>query len=669
MTGCVGPARALLFRFDHLSNPTDFANPMPHDNSAHPSHAGARDAIAGRTFFAEGGQTGRELAAFDWTTHPLGHPQDWDPLLLAMVNSLLSSVEAEYLLWGDERWFFSNDAYRPVLGPRVADAIGRTLPALWPDAWPAVKDMVDRGFSGVPTSVKDYHIRMARHGVPEDTWWTFSYSPVRDAAGRVRGLRCLTLEQTEAVATAARLQESEAWWQALFTKLQEALLVGELVRGPDGRAFDVRMIEYNPSWRRLGGFDDKVAPGATVREVLGDIDHYWIDLAVEVVDTQAPVSFTRQVGREGGWYDGVAQPLAGDQFVLVLSNVSDRVRAEQLRAELEQRRRLAVEIGDVGLWDIDLRTETVDWDRKVRALFGAAEGRVPVLRDMVGAIHPDDRAEFERRFAGACTGTDVFDMKFRVFGLDDRIERWASMKGVTLREDDAPTSFVGAMRDITRRVRNEQRRATLNHELAHRLKNTLSVVSAIVSQTLRDADDIETGRQSTLDRIRALSSAHDVVMTGQSNAAAIRSIIEGAAAVHGQGRRIVIDGPDVTIGSRSALSLSLIVHELATNAGKYGALSVPDGRVHLTWSVRDGEGAAGPVLAMDWVESGGPTVVAPEHTGFGTQLLEMGLADAGAGWVRIVYDPDGVKCHLTAPLADVMNNDDGMPEADDTPLG
>ena len=355
--------------------------------------------------------------------------------------------------------------------------------------------------------------------------------------------------------------------------------------------------------------------------------------------------------------------------MLVLSNVSDRVGAEQLRAELEQRRRLAVEIGDVGLWDIDLRTETVDWDRKVRALFGAAEERVPVLRDMVGAIHPDDRAEFERRFAGACTGTDVFDMKFRVFGLDDRIERWASMKGVTLREDDAPTSFVGAMRDITRRVRNEQRRATLNHELAHRLKNTLSVVSAIVSQTLRDADDIETGRQSTLDRIRALSSAHDVVMTGQSNAAAIRSIIEGAAAVHGQGRRIVIDGPDVTIGSRSALSLSLIVHELATNAGKYGALSVPDGRVHLTWSVRDGEGAAGPVLAMDWVESGGPTVVAPEHTGFGTQLLEMGLADAGAGWVRIVYDPDGVKCHLTAPLADVMNNDDGMPEADDTPLG
>ena len=91
--------------------------------------------------------------------------------------------------------------------------------------------------------------------------------------------------------------------------------------------------------------------------------------------------------------------------------------------------------------------------------------------------------------------------------------------------------------------------------------------------------------------------------------------------------------------------------------------------MHLTWSVRDGEGAAGPVLAMDWVESGGPTVVAPEHTGFGTQLLEMGLADAGAGWVRIVYDPDGVKCHLTAPLADVMNNDDGMPEADDTPLG
>ncbi len=653
------------------------------------------DVFPGQQPFAEGGLTGREMAAYNWADHPLGLPQHWDPLLFAMVNTLLGSAESSYLVWGEEMWFFSNDAYRPVLGPRVADAVGTTLPMLWADAWPAVRSMAGRAMAGEASSVSDYHIRMARYGVPEDTWWTFSYSPVRDARGRVAGFLCITNETTGAVTTAARLRSSEAQWQALFDALQEGLLVGELIRGEDGRIDDFRLEEFNPAWQRLSGIEDRSVKGRTVREVFGQVDSYWIDMATQVVERQAAQSFVRQFGATGRSYDGVAQPLGGDRFVLVFSDVTDRVRSEQERSDIEQRRRLAVEIGDVGLWDIDLSTGTLDWDRNTCLLFGSSESSRPKLSDMIAAIHPGDRPEFERRFAAACDGGEVFEMKFRVIGLDDGIERRASMKGVSLREGEgngegaggghsagllvglhrdlsgglhrggAPVRFVGAVRDITRRVRNEHRRATLNNELAHRMKNTLAVVSAIVSQTLRDAPDVESGRLATIARIRALSAANDVVMTGHRNAATIRSIVEGAAAVHDQGRRIMFDGPDLTIGARSALSLSLIVHELATNAGKYGALSVPEGRVKLAWSVEQDGGSGAPMLSFHWAESGGPPVRRPKSRGFGTELLEMGLADSGAGRVRIDYAVTGVQCHLTAPLAEVTNDGDALPLPDE----
>ena len=104
-----------------------------------------------------------------------------------------------------------------------------------------------------------------------------------------------------------------------------------------------------------------------------------------------------------------------------------------------------------------------------------------------------------------------------------------------------------------------------------------------------------------------------------------------------------------------------IVHELATNAGKYGALSVPEGRVKLAWSVEQDGGSGAPMLSFHWAESGGPPVRRPKSRGFGTELLEMGLADSGAGRVRIDYAVTGVQCHLTAPLAEVTNDGDALP--------
>ena len=170
-----------------------------------------------------------------------------------------------------------------------------------------------------------------------------------------------------------------------------------------------------------------------------------------------------------------------------------------------------------------------------------------------------------------------------------------------------------------------------------------------MSQQLRDDPDVESGRLATIARIRALSAANDVVMTGHRNAATIRSIVEGAAAVHDQGRRIMFDGPDLTIGARSALSLSLIVHELATNAIKYGALSNETGTIELTWKVL-GSGAEAE-LWMQWAERGGPPVVRPERRGFGSRLICTATSRSLRGRAELEFPVSGVVWTLLAPLA------------------
>ena len=157
-----------------------------------------------------GGEIGAMIRARDWTGSPVGALETWSEALRVALALVLASPESMYLVWGPALTFFFNDAYRPILGPRLPSALGASLPELWPDAWEAVRPSVEKGFSGEASRFEDMPIAMARHGAPEDTWWTFSYSPVRDGTGRVVGLLCITNETTDRVRATATLCASEA---------------------------------------------------------------------------------------------------------------------------------------------------------------------------------------------------------------------------------------------------------------------------------------------------------------------------------------------------------------------------------------------------------------------------------------------------------------------------
>ena len=204
---------------------------------------------------------------------------------------------------------------------------------------------------------------------------------------------------------------------------------------------------------------------------------------------------------------------------------------------------------------------------------------------------------------------------------------------------------------LTRIEADEQQRI-LNRELSHRLKNTLAVVQAIVSQTLRNVTDVEAAKEALAARLIALGKAHDILLSGEGESADFEAVLASALAIHDdrQPDRFRISGPPIELGAKAALSLALMLHELATNAAKYGALSVPDGRVAVTWDVTAPMGGE-PMVRMTWRESGGPTVAIPTRKGFGSRLIERGLVGAVGGTVGLDYDPAGVVCRVTAPLA------------------
>jgi PAS domain S-box-containing protein len=202
-------------------------------------------------------------------------------------------------------------------------------------------------------------------------------------------------------------------------------------------------------------------------------------------------------------------------------------------------------------------------------------------------------------------------------------------------------------RDVTRQKRAEEQRDLLIKELEHRVKNTLSIVQSIAAQSFR-ASDLDPSLQRAFEaRLVALGNVHGVLTRQSWDSADLHEVVWAALRPHRapDRERFVVEGPALRLGPKCAIALSMAVHELCTNAIKYGALSAETGHVAVGWSVEDGR------LRWHWRERGGPAVTTPERKGFGSRMIERALAMQLSGKVAIDYQPAGVVCTIEAPLA------------------
>ena len=223
---------------------------------------------------------------------------------------------------------------------------------------------------------------------------------------------------------------------------------------------------------------------------------------------------------------------------------------------------------------------------------------------------------------------------------------WDVQVSPIIASDGKPEAILSVSRDITQMHAGEERYRLLAAELNHRIKNLLAMVSGIVNQSLRGQDEpLDMVKRRLSDRLQALAAAQDVLMMASRHGADLRQLVEVVLAPHRSGERLAIDGPSVTLSSKCALAMALALHELGTNAVKYGALSQDGGHVDVSWRDEGGE------FHFRWQERGGPPVTAPQRRGFGSQMIEKVLGSYLGGAAQLDFAPEGVALSLDAPTA------------------
>jgi two-component sensor histidine kinase len=443
----------------------------------------------------------------------------------------------------------------------------------------------------------------------------------------------------------------------------DALPVGVYACDVDGRILRVnrRAIELwgrapklrDPTQKFCGSFrvesleGDFIPPGETpmARAVLAGESFESVETVVQNPDGK------RWVARVN------VAPLRDDDGSVVgaINCFQDVTREHEMRLAFERQQRtfdLAMLASEMGTWRYIMADNICTYDENAQRLYGLTEARFLHDKDSVEAkFHPDDVNLMWARVAKAIdpAGDGRYDVEYRVKQLDGSW-RWLSAWGLVEFEGQGaerkPVAIAGASRDLSERKQTEELQRLLGNELNHRVKNTLATVQSIVNQTLRGATDIEPARMAVNARIVSLARAHDLLIERSWSGANVADLVARAAAPFATGQ-INLHGPSIDVSPSQALALSLALHELATNAAKYGALSRPEGRVELSWMTQDGR------LNLSWCESGGPPVVAPTRRGFGSRLIEHALCRELDGQTRLEFAPDGVRCLITVLLAEV----------------
>ncbi len=336
------------------------------------------------------------------------------------------------------------------------------------------------------------------------------------------------------------------------------------------------------------------------------------------------------------------------RYVGTLQDVTEQWEAAEALRESEARLRLAVEAGRMAVWEYDVATDSVTGSPELNRVLGFPEDAKPSTEEMRARYWPGEHERVQAiGQAALARGERFFEAEYRYVWPDSSVRWLLTRAEVRFGADGAPGKVIGVVLDVTERKEAEERQALLMREVDHRAKNALTVVQAAVRLTR--APDLDSYRLAIEGRVSALARAQTLLAGDRWLGADLRALVEGELATFvGDGQRAVLNGPRVALPAQAAQPLAMAVHELATNAVKYGALSMPSGRVGISWKV---DGGAKPVLRLRWVEREGPLVAAPTRRGFGSRVLEGTIQGQLGGALSLKWEATGLVCELELPLA------------------
>lgn len=322
--------------------------------------------------------------------------------------------------------------------------------------------------------------------------------------------------------------------------------------------------------------------------------------------------------------------------------VRDRIASELMREKW--RHALTLEAGKVGSWTFDLVTGKVSGNDMLRQMYGLPPDASMRIDDLLARTEPDDVETFNAALQQSVTQDADFAVEFRLLS-----GRWLSARGRVYERDASgqPRVMMGITIDMTEAREAAEHTRHLLLELNHRVKNTLAMTQSIARQTMRQKPDPQEFIDSFSGRIRTLADAHSLLAdrdwAGVGLVELVQSQVEPYALAAGD--RLIVSGADAQLPPDHALGLGIILHELASNAARHGALSGETGHVAVAWEIVDG------TLTLDWLEQGGPAVTAAPMIGLGSRLIHRSLDKILGSQVRLDFLPDGVQAQIRLPLS------------------
>ncbi len=361
----------------------------------------------------------------------------------------------------------------------------------------------------------------------------------------------------------------------------------------------------------------------------------------------------RWIASRGAFVDDGPQPR---RLLGVIQDITARRQAEAARTASDERLAMASVAAGIGVWEVDTATGDAEVNDEYRRLYFLLPGTGSLPIDArLAHVHPEDRARLRDHRLPTAPGAGPFTDEFRLVHPETGEIRWIAARGSAVGlAAQAGRRVVGVSYDITERKREQERETLLAREVDHRARNVLAVVRSIVKLTR--ADDPRQFAEAVEGRVAALARAHTLLARDRWTGTGLADIVQEELAAYGTGggQRVVLDGPALRLRPDVVQPLSMVLHELATNAAKYGALSTPQGRLAVSWQLAAAPGEAARLL-LSWQEQGGPALSGPPaRRGFGAVVVEATVRSQLGGTVTFDWSGAGLHCTIALRAGDTL---------------
>lgn len=626
----------------------------------------------------------RGVSSFDWAGTGLGGVDDWSAELRTAVGLMMASNLPGALWWGPELWLLHDQRYQDQLLADRGACFGKRFDDLGSEIVGMQRSHLDEIMaSGRGQTLIDQHVEVLRQGKLTETYWNHNLMPVLSEDGTVLGILETARETTSFVfrkradellialddrlLTSRSIDEMVAEALALIGKALGAQRVAFSEIDAGGTTVTIHRCWTDGTVADLAGkhargpyavLTDQLAVGKTVaiEDIASDprtADSRLIEvgkrigmqsvLAVPVLDRKRHVgSVMVHDGEPRSWLPYEVELTTAATARLWYAIV--RLRAETARTASEARYRLIFEQADDIIFTADINQRITDCNEAGAAAMGLT--REQILGRSISEFV--SQSDFEQTTSmlhhkidhGGNTRHEV-----TVIGRDGVRMQWENNSTLVIDSDNRPLGLLSISRDVTARRAFDERRELLIHELNHRVKNTLALVQALAQQSFRPTANATEAPANFEGRLRTLAAAHDLLTREQWEGVTLAELVRAATSALGADR-MSASGPAMTVTPKAAVALAMAIHELGTNAIKYGALSNSEGHVDVAWSTSGNE------FILEWREHGGPPVSMPITRGFGVRMIERVLASDIGGSVKIEFLGDGLQCRVEAPLSE-----------------